>query len=151
MWLLLGNVVSHMGYHPSRECRLERMPCNTTGTHELQHGWCDAILLREHNRHVIIILWFRQTHRRHAIINDHWSWSLSGRMQLWFIILWVLHAYRHAITMRRRQTHARSFNTARTPDNMTDAMLFYGKTHHAIIIFLVRQTHRHAIIILAVC
>ena len=28
-------------------------------------------------------------------------------------------------------------------------MLFYGKTHHAIIIFLVRQTHRHAIIILA--
>jgi len=46
-------------------------------------------------------------------------------------------------------THAPLTRLARTPrQTTTDAMHFYGRTHHAIIILWVRQTHRHAIIIL---
>ena len=35
-----------------------------------------------------------------------------------------------------RTAHA-PFHTTRTPDNKTDAMLFYGHNPHAIIIFVI--------------
>jgi len=78
------------------------------------------VQLRHAYSHAIIILWFRQTHGRHAII-----------------ILWVLHAYRHAITIRRRLTHAPLTWLARTPRQHDGCHAFLWKNsscyHHLVI------------------
>ncbi len=97
------------------------------------HLVCSIVQLRHVYSHAIIIMWFRQTHR-HAIV-----------------ILWVLHAYRHAITMRRRLTHARSFNTARTHAPLTRRMPCFSMEKLTMLSSSSCEFYRHIVMLSSSC